>query len=387
MKLNIPVPMERLAFFKKKLSLEDKDMEKLNPYRSIFISKKREFAKYFHQYFLEIPQTKIILEHEKHQNRLLKEIWPQWFELIFKKELDESLFPSLWRSGLVHVEENIDQRFINLGYSVVRQFCQKISEKGIPIADLKPVLTIIDKMVDFCLLVETQAYIVATIQCDIEVVKGLSHQVRNPITIIGGNIIRLQRDIEPGSRLYKVCETIMEETKRLDHMLIDTGIYSEVFQSEPEYHEIDLEILFSKSLEKLRTIGFPENVKIDIDLDLQFRRVQGNEREFEIMFYNVLENCLEALDPENPYIRVSSKLKAPDSSFIHIEIFNTGVPVNEKDMENLFIPFFSSKPDGTGFGLPIARLVAKKHLGDLYLEPVPNQGTRCIIILPILRSE
>ncbi len=387
MKLNIPVPMERLVFFKKKLGLEDKEMEKLNPYRSIFVSKKREFSKYFHQYFLEIPQTKIILEHEKHQNRLLKEIWPQWFELFFKKELDESLFPYLWRSGLVHVEENIDQRFINLGYSVVRQFCQKIAEESIPVADLKPALTIIDKMVDFCLLVETQAYIVATIQCDIEVVKGLSHQVRNPITIIGGNIIRLQRDMEPGSRLYKVCETIMEETKRLDHMLIDTGIYSEVFQSEPEYYEIDLEILISKSLEKLRTIGFPENVKIDIDLDPRFRRVQGNEREFEIMFYNVLENCLEALDPENPYIRVSSKLRAPDSSFIHIEIFNTGVPVNEKDMENLFIPFFSSKPDGTGFGLPIARLVAKKHLGDLYLEPIPNQGTRCVIILPILRSE
>ena len=149
MKLNIPVPMERLAFFKKKLGLEDKEMEKLNPYRSIFIGKKREFAKYFHQYFLEIPQTRIILEHENHQNRLLKDIWPQWFELIFKRELDESLFPYLWRSGLVHVEENIDQRFINLGYSVVRQFCQKVAEKSIPVADLKPVLTIIDKMVYF----------------------------------------------------------------------------------------------------------------------------------------------------------------------------------------------------------------------------------------------
>ncbi|MBW1868834.1 MAG: GHKL domain-containing protein [Deltaproteobacteria bacterium] len=386
MKLNIPVPMERLAFFKKKLGLEDKEVERLNPYRDIFISKKREFSKYFHHYFLEIPQTRIILEHENHQNRLLKDIWPQWFELIFEKELEESLFPYLWRSGLVHVEENIDQRFINLGYSVVRQFCQKVAEKGIPVADLKPVLVIVDKMVDFCLLVETQAYIMATAQCDIEIVKGLSHQVRNPITIIGGNIIRLQRDMEPGSRLYKICEMIMEETKRLDHMLIDTGLYSETFQSEPGCYEIDLEILVSKSLEKLRTIGFPENVKIDIDLDSQFRRVQGDEREFEIMFYNVLENCLEALDPEKPYIRISSRLEAPDSPYIQIEIFNTGVPVNEKDLENLFIPFFSSKPDGTGFGLPIARLVAKKHLGDLYLEPIPNQGTRCVIMVPILRS-
>jgi len=385
MKLNTPVPMERLAFFKKKLGLDEKEMERLNPYRHIFINKKIEFSEYFHQYFSEIPETGIILEHEKHQNRLLKEIWPQWFELIFKKELDESLFPYLWRSGLVHVEEKIDQRFINLGYSVVRQFCQKIAEEEIPDVDLKPVLTSIDKMIDFCLLIETQAYIMATTQCDVEVVKGLSHQVRNPITIIGGNISRLQKNEKPGSRLYKVYDTIMKESERLEHMLVDTALYSEMFQSEHEYDEIDLEILFSKVLEKLRTIAFPENVKIDIDHDSQFRCVQGNERELEIMFYNVLENCLEALNNENPLIRISSKLKTDDSPFIQIEIFNTGVPVNEKDLENLFVPFFSSKPQGTGFGLSIALLVAKKNLGDLYLEPVPDQGTKCVIMLPIRR--
>ena len=381
MKLNTSAPMERLVFFKKKLGLEDKEMKHLNPYRSLFVSKKKEFSEYFHQYFLEIPETRIILEYKKEQNRLLMKIWPQWFESLFKKELDDSLITFLWRSGLVHVEEKIDQRFINLGYAVVRQFCQKIAKEGIPSADLKPVLISIDKIIDFCVLIETQAYITATTQCDIEVVKGLSHQVRNPITIIGANIIRLQKNLEPGSRLYKVYEMIMKESKRLEHMLIDTGIYSEMFQSEHEYDDIDLENIISKGLEKLRTIGFPENAKIDIELDSQFRRVRGNERELEIMFYNVLENCLEALNPENPYIRISSKLKALDSPFILIEIFNTGVPVNEKDMENLFVPFFSSKSDGTGFGLPIALLVAKKNLGDLYLEPIPNEGTRCVIIL------
>ena len=385
MKLNIPVPMERLAFFKKKLGLEEKEMERLNPYRRIFISKNREFSAYFHQYLSEIPETRIILEQKKHQNRLLRKIWPQWFELIFKKELDESLLPYLWRSGLVHVEEKIDQRFINLGYSVVRQFCQKIAEEEIPAEDLKPVLTSIDKMIDFCLLIETQAYIVATTQCDVEVVRGLSHQVRNPITIIGGNVLRLQKDLRPGSRLYKVYDTIIKESKRLEHMMIDTALYSEMFQNENGYNEIDLEILFSKVFEKLRRIGFPEDVKIDINLDSQFRCVQGNERELEIMFYNVLENCLDALNTENPLIQISSRLKTDDSPFIQIEIFNTGVPVNEKDLENLFIPFYSSKPQGTGFGLPIALLVAKKNLGDLYLEPVPDQGTRCVIILPVRR--
>jgi len=385
MKLNISVPMEQLIFFKNKLGLEDREMKRLDPYRNFFVSKKNDFSKFFYQYFLRIPETRIILEYKKGRNRLLLKIWPQWFESVFQKRLDERLMTFLWRSGLVHVEEKIDQRFINLGYAVVRQFCQKTAKEQIPSEDLKPVLVSIDKIIDFCVLVETQAYIMATTQCDFEVVKGLSHQVRNPITIIGGNIIRLQKDLESGSHLHNVYEMILKESKRLEHMLTDTGTYSELFQSEHQYDDIDLENIISRCLEKLKTNGFPENVKIDIHLDSRFRRVRGNERELEIMFYNVLENCLEALDPENPTIKISSKLKSPDSPFVQIEIFNTGVPVKEKDMENLFVPFFSSKPDGTGFGLPTALLVAKQNLGDLYLEPVPNKGTRCVIILPIQR--
>jgi signal transduction histidine kinase len=387
MKLDTPAPMEKLTFFKKKLGLEDKEMESLDPYRDIFMARKLDFSEYFYRYFLDIPETRIILEYEKHQDHLRKKIWPHWFELIFKNQLDENLMAYLWRSGLVHVEEKVDQRFINLGYSVVRQFCQKVAMESVTSEDLKSVLVSVDKLIDFCLLIETQAYITATIRCDIEVVKGLAHQVRNPITIIGGNVIRLQKDSEPDSHQYKVCGTIMSECKRLEHMLIDTGIYSEMFRSEQEFDNIDLEVLISKVLEKLRTIGFPEHLKIDINLDPGFRLVRGNEKEFEIMFYNVLENCIEALKPENPYIRVSSKLTDVNSSFLQVEIYNAGVPISEKDMANLFVPFFSSKSNGTGFGLPIALLVAKKNLGDLYLEPVPNEGTRCVITLPLVKNQ
>jgi signal transduction histidine kinase len=383
MKLDTPAPMEKLAFFKIKLGLDKKVMESLDPYRSVFAGKHFEFSEFFHHFFMEIPDTRIILEYEKHQDRLLKQIWPHWFESFFTRDLDDALIANLWRSGLVHVEEKIDQRFINLGYSIVRQFCHKAAKDGVPPTDLQEVLSVIDKMIDFCLLVETQAFVTASIRCDIEVVKGLSHQVRNPITIIGGNVIRLQKESEPSSHHYKICESIMTECRRLEHMLIDTGIYSEMFHSEHEVNDVDLESLISNVLEKLKKTGVPENLKIDIELDQQFRRVKGNEKEYEIMLYNVLQNCLEALKPENPYIKISSKATTADFPFVRVEIFNAGVPVSEKDMDNLFVPFFSSKPNGTGFGLPIALLVAKKNLGDLFLEPVPNEGTRCVIVLPV----
>ncbi len=152
MKCDIPVPYERLIYFQKLLGLGREEGEKLDQYRHLFLEKNREFAEYFHHYFHEIRETRIILDHEKRSGNL-KVIWSHWFESIFKERLKRELLPYLWRSGLKHVELNIDQRFVNLGYSIVRQFCHRIAKSAVPVADLDSVLADVDKLVDLCLLI------------------------------------------------------------------------------------------------------------------------------------------------------------------------------------------------------------------------------------------
>jgi signal transduction histidine kinase len=382
MKLDIPAPLERLAWFQEKLSLKAEEEEKINQYRPIFAEKKEVFAKRFYQYFYEIPEAKLILEHEKSTGHL-KKAWTQWFESLFKEGFNERLLSYLWRSGLRHVEVNIDRRFINLGYSVVRQFCQKIAREEIPKADQDMVLVAIDKMIDICLLIETYAYVAATSQCDMEIVKGISHQVRNPLTVIGGNIIRLLRKEDPHSPLHRTYETILGENKRLEGMVTDAGVYSEMFERAPEFLEVSLESLISGALEQLKATQWVEDVRIEMDLSSEYPAVRGVPEDLETMFYYLLQNSLEAVDLEAPYIKISSRQMRSMPSFIEIEIFNNGVPPSEEDMDNLFVPFYSSKPLGTGFGLPIAGLAARKSLGDLTLEPVSDQGTKCVIKLPI----
>jgi len=382
MKCDIPAPLERLVWFQEKLSLKTEEEEKINQYRSNFAEKKEGFAKNFYQYFYEIPETKLFLDHEKRTGHL-KKAWTHWFESLFKEGFSERFLSYLWRSGLRHVEVNMDKKFINLGYSVVRQFCQEIARKEIPKADQETVLVATDKMIDTCLLIETYAYVTATSQCDMEIVKGISHQVRNPLTVIGGNIIRLLRKEDPQSPLHRTYETILGENKRLEGMVIDAGVYSEMFERAPDFSEVSLESLISGALERLRATQWVEGVRIEMDLSSKYPVVRGVPEDLETMFYYLLQNSLEAVDREVPYIKTSSRQASSTPSFIEIEIFNNGAPPSKEDMENLFVPFYSSKPLGTGFGLPIAGLAARKNLGDLTLEPVPGQGTRCVIKLPI----
>jgi signal transduction histidine kinase len=381
MKCDIPAPLERLAWFKDKLSLRPEEEEKLDEFRTILVEKKETFANYFYQYFYEISETRLFLEHEKGMGHL-KAAWAHWFEALFQKGFTENLLVYLWRSGLRHVEVNVDKRIINLGYSIVRQFCQEIIRKEIPLSDQETVMAAVDKMIDFCLLIETYAFVEATSQCDMEVVKGISHQIRNPLTVIGGNIMRLLRKEGSDSSLRSTYEAMLGESRRLEGMVADAAVYSEIFEKAPEFSEVFLEELISGALEKLRATKTVDDVRMEINLSAEYRKVRGAAHDLEMMFYCLLENSLEAVDPKNPYIRISSKLPSLNSSFVEIEIFNNGTPPRQEDMDNLFVPFYSSKPYGTGFGLSIAELAARKSLGELRLEPIPDQGTRCIIKLP-----
>jgi signal transduction histidine kinase len=382
MKIDTPVPFARLNWFQEKLGLADREQEHLAKHRDVFLKVKERFSEEFFRYFWEIKETRIILDHER-RGPHLKKLWEYWYELIFTEAITPKVLGVLWKSGLRHVELNIDKRFINLGYAFVRQFFHETAKDGVPSADLYAVTTALDKVVDFCVLIETHAYVVATSQCDLEVVRGISHQVRNPLTVIGGNILRLQKKLDPGSPVHQTYETILKENERLEAMVRDAVTYSELYQKEPDISEASLASIISEALKGLEKDRALKGVAIVVELSPEYPDVQGDSKDLETMFHYLLQNSIEAADAQKPLIRVSSRGKEKDLGFVEIEVFNNGRPPNQEEMDNLFVPFYSSKPQGTGFGLPIAQLAAKKNQGELYLERVPEQGTKCVIQLPV----
>lgn len=376
----IAIPYERLLFFRKKLDLSDQDLEILDTYREYFISQKDAFGRYFYNFFHGIAATRTILEYDKPPHRL-ERVLTDWFESLFRENLSRSFIAYLWRSGFKHVAVKLDQRYVNLGYAIVRQFLQGIIKSGIPEDQKGHVSDVLDKILDFCVLVATDSFVSATTQCDSRVINGIAHQVRNPIMIIGGNITRLQRTVEKDSPAYKAYETIIHENKRLERMVTDIGVYTQLFRNESHFTVIPLENLFERVLDELRERKNIESISIETNIDPRFSSVQGDANDLERMFFYLLENSAEAVSEQDPYIRISTQ-EGFLPNFVRIEIFNNGNPPKPEELDHLFTPFHSSKPTGTGFGLPIASLAARKNLGDLSLEVVPGEGTKCIVTLP-----
>jgi len=373
-----------MRYFQQKLGVDQFDLAVLETHREVFVSQQDEFGKFFWDYFWGIERTRPDLEHE-HFPRHLEKIKSMWFGGLFQEKLSPGFIQHLWDSGVKHVQANLDQRYINLGYALARQFCHKLIGEKIDEKERGSISRSVDKLLDFCVLVATDSYITMTSRCDRQVIQGIAHQVRNPITVIGGNIRRLQSKVEKESPAYRAYDAVLEENKRLERMVQDVSIYTSLFQTEPRPEPVSLRHLLNTVLEALSRERDTREVGISMDLKPEHDSVFGDQDDLKIMFHHLLENCLEAIDPADPRLEITTR-DSTSAGSMEIDIFNTGAPPTEAELEELMSPFNSSKPKGTGFGLPIADMVARRNLGAFSLEAAPGGGTVCRLRLPLAEA-
>jgi len=375
------VPYQSFRLLMDKLKLTENDLLLLSRHRDFFISRKDEFAEFFYKFYFEVPETHILLEHFGKPD-VMKLTWATWFERLFRENLDSDFVSYLWRIGLKHVEINLDQRFTSLGFSVVRRFCHGLALEGFPPQVAVEILPVVDKLVDSCILVETSAYIEATVRCDVEILKGIADKIRNPVTIIGGNLRRFQRHTDPKDPLYKDYEFLISSTARCEDMIEDINTYVEMFQREAQFDQAMLETVIENMIEKLSVRKKLEGVKVDVLISPEGRFVKGDPIDLRHLFYHILENSIEASHAaESPYVRITSVPQEAPPHTVRVEVFNNGEVINLANISDIFAPFYSTKPKGSGLGLSIVKLALRKNFGEIDFEPLPQEGTKVFITL------
>ena len=374
-------PHQSLQILTDKLKLLEDDLLVLRSHRDFFIGKKGEFAEFFYEFFHDIPETRILLDHFGKPD-VMKLTWATWFERLFRAELDSNFTSYLWRIGLKHVEINLDQRFTSLGFSLVRKFCHRTAVEAFTPQVALEILRMVDKLVDSCILVETSAYIEATVRCDVEILKGIADKIRNPVTIIGGNLRRLQRRTDPKDSLYRDYEFLISSTSRCEDMIEDIQTYIEMFQREATFEQCMLETVIENMIDKLSLRKKLEGVKLEVLLAPDTRFVRGDPIDLRHLFYHIIENSIEASHAaEHPYVRISSVAQDTPPHTVRVEVFNNGEVINLGNISDIFAPFYSTKTKGSGLGLSIAKLALRKNFGEIDFEPMPAEGTKVSITL------
>jgi len=215
----------------------------------------------------------------------------------------------------------------------------------------------------------------------------LSHEIRNPLTSVKLNLQSLQRGVGAGQVHESYSEAVdicLKEVKRLEN--VARGVLNLARTTPPRADPCSVHAALESALRALAPQFEAGGVDAKVDLRAGNDMVMGEAERLEGAFMNLLLNATEAM-PEGGRLDVATEVvEGPTTrSVIRVRIKDDGPGVPAGEREKIFEPFFSTKEDGTGFGLALAQQTMEEHNGRLGLEEESGStsGAGFLVDLPL----
>jgi signal transduction histidine kinase len=210
-----------------------------------------------------------------------------------------------------------------------------------------------------------------------EFAASLAHEVRNPLTAIKVDLQSVEERLPPDSPLREPQARALREVTRLDDTVASTLTVARSgrIRAKP----LDLRAPVHAAADAARPSFDSRSARLRIEPSPSPIPVKGDAAALEQLFLNLIQNAAEALSPNGEAV---VELSVEDgSAFVTIRDAGRGMPAEVQ--EKAFEPFFSTRSEGTGLGLPIARRIASAHNAELTLQSSPGQGTTAVVMLPL----
>ncbi len=223
-----------------------------------------------------------------------------------------------------------------------------------------------------------------------EVARRLAHEIKNPLTPIQLSAERLQHKLvskldEPDAKILKrSTETIVSQVEALKRMVNEFREYARV--PELELCQVDVNRLVREVLALYQMSDNTENESpqppITLELAGEISPVRGDPARLRQVIHNLLQNAQDALaGMEDARITVQTRSV---SNGIELSVIDNGKGFPEQVRAHAFEPYVTTKPRGTGLGLPIVKKIVDEHSGTIKIQNVQPHGAQISITLPAL---
>lgn len=234
-----------------------------------------------------------------------------------------------------------------------------------------------------------------------EMAATIAHEVRNPLSGIGGFAALLQKDLDPDDPKYRLAGNIIRGVNSLNETvttLLNYTRFEETNKAEIGYYQFLADTIKQFERDSGERLGGSA---------IEFKRPKGNgskNPKVEIdpmllrqVFFNLFANALEAM-PEGGKVEVGYRvylreeasaqwgrrlLLGLDETVLETTVADSGAGIAKENLERIFSPFFTTRSDGNGLGLAVAWKVMKAHGGEIFAENCPEGGARFRLLLPV----
>jgi signal transduction histidine kinase len=214
-----------------------------------------------------------------------------------------------------------------------------------------------------------------------EMATGLAHEIRNPLAGIAGVIEIIGRDLPSTSPARAVVKDVRQEIARINHIVTD--LLQTARPHPPTFRKSNLNTTVEHAVMLGRQQALAKSIEITLHKDPTLPEVEHDSDQIHQVLLNLMLNALQAIDA-NGKITVTLR---PQGTTAVVEVADNGRGIDADHLPNIFRPFYTTKGDGTGLGLSLARRIVEGHQGRIDVTSTVGKGTSFAVILPLQRAE
>ena len=209
---------------------------------------------------------------------------------------------------------------------------------------------------------------------------GIAHEIRNPLSSIRGLAQFVYNSFSQADERKEDLNTIIQEVDRLNTLVVQVLDFAKL--KKPNLIPFSLNDLIGKMTELFQLEIKDKQIKFNLELSPDISQIHADEDQVRQIFMNIIINAIQAIQVKGEIKIKTEKTLLRGEPVIRLTIEDSGDGIPEKDLSQIFDPFFSTKEKGSGLGLSIVYKLIEAHQGEIKVESKEGEGTKFIIFLP-----
>jgi len=214
-----------------------------------------------------------------------------------------------------------------------------------------------------------------------QIAGSLAHEIKNPLSVIRMNMELVEEELVDAEsprerRVWTKIQTVHDQCVRLERLLNDFLKFAKLRDLELSVGSLNKQI--ATILDMYEAQAQSQNVEIVRYLDPELPAMRMDIETLQAALANLIKNALESMS-DGGELTVRTHLTP---SGIAMDLIDTGCGMSEDTALNMFTAFYTTKPAGSGLGLPMARKVVRAHGGRIGVESEEGHGTKFTLEFP-----
>jgi two-component system sensor histidine kinase PilS (NtrC family) len=218
-----------------------------------------------------------------------------------------------------------------------------------------------------------------------EMSAGMAHEIRNPLGALAGAMQMLRADVRGDDTSRRLMDIAIREAKRLDTIITEFLQYARP----PALHlrEHDLNKVLAEALDLIQhEARTRQHLTMSTSMTKEPLTAQVDQDQLKQVFWNLATNAFDAM-PAGGRLAIATGLRRVDvmgrrTDVMEISFQDTGEGIPKHNFDKIFLPFFTTKKEGSGLGLAQVHRIVDLHGGWVKVDSEVGHGAKFVVCLP-----